>query len=63
MPNQGEDCYFFFYSTCTKVRISISKSVLSMISLIKLNKIFPAYQGVFCVLLNVYYLLSIFRKG
>lgn len=22
MPNQGEDCYFYFYSTCTKVRLA-----------------------------------------
>lgn len=28
MSSQGEDCYFFFYSTCTKVRIGLSNLVL-----------------------------------
>ena len=62
MPNQGEDCYFFFYSTCTKVRIGISKSVLSMISLIKLNKIFPVYQVVFYILLNCLFAVNFLVK-
>lgn len=61
MPNQGEDCYFFFYSTCTKVRIEISKSVLSMISPSKIEEVLFStlrFQGLFFC--TVYYLLSVF---